>query len=64
MEKIMDTKNINSAIYTLLEVSGVTVIRAVRLKTTRDEDKNKSLGKIMFEDASGREITINVEIDR
>ena len=64
MERIMDTKNINSAIYTLLEVSGVTVIRAVRLKTTRDEDKNKSLGKIMFEDASGREITINVEIDR
>tara|TARA_R100001594_G_scaffold32052_1_gene59552 strand:+ start:1803 stop:1997 length:195 start_codon:yes stop_codon:yes gene_type:complete len=64
MEEIMDTKNINSAIYTLLEVSGVTVIRAVRLKTTRDEDKNKSLGKIMFEDASGREITINVEIDR
>ena len=60
----MDTKNINSAIYTLLEVSGVTVIRAVRLKTTRDEEKNKSLGKIMFEDASGREITINVEIDR
>ena len=64
MEEVMDTKNINSAIYTLLEVSGVTVIRAVRLKTTRDEDKNKSLGKIMFEDASGREITINVEIDR
>tara|TARA_R110002012_G_C11344208_1_gene578728 strand:- start:190 stop:372 length:183 start_codon:yes stop_codon:yes gene_type:complete len=60
----MDTKNINSAIYTLLEVSGITEITAVRLNTTKDGDENKSLGKIVFEDAIGREITINVEIDR
>jgi len=60
----MDTKNINSAIYTLLSSNNITEVKAVRLETAQDRDGNMSLGIVKFEDAFGRQIKINVEIDK
>ena len=60
----MDTKTINSAIYTLLSSNKITEVKAVRLETAQDKDGKFSLGTIKFEDSHGREIKINVEINK
>ena len=60
----METQNINAALYTLLESNNVKEIKAVRLETSKDIDSNISIGTIRFEDASGREIVMNVKIEQ
>mgnify|MGYP003132703149 CR=1 FL=1 len=55
----MDSKNINSALYTLLNSNNITEIKSVKLETRNDNDKI-SIGVIRFIDAHDREIIINV----
>ena len=55
----MDSKNINSALYTLLNSNNITEIKSVKLETRNDNDKI-SIGVIRFIDAHDRKIIINV----
>ena len=55
----MDSKNINSALYTLLNSNNITEIKSVKLETRNDNDKI-SIGVIRFIDAHDRELIMNV----
>ena len=60
----MDSKNINSALYTLLNSNTSKTDVGLGNVTSKDIDSNISIGTIRFEDARGREIVMNVKIEQ